>query len=226
MNPREPPEAREFDPFHILEVLDRHQVDYIVIGGVAANLHGSNQPTRDLDVTYDTSEANRERLAAALRELGAVRVTDLHDMLPPTADRFLYRVESFTTPVGDVDAFQFVRNIGGYPDLVDQADPVELQPGLQVLIADIDSIIRSKLGSGRDKDPGHIRALERIKEERANERIEQRLGGDRQLQQQEDPLLARDDGDAVRQSPGVDQVERERNHEVGRDIDRSDGYGR
>lgn len=83
MNPAGPPEPAAFDPLRILETLDRHQVDYLVIGGVAANLHGSNQPTRDLDLTYETSMANRERLAAALRELGAVRLTISRTLRPP-----------------------------------------------------------------------------------------------------------------------------------------------
>ncbi|HRD10646.1 MAG TPA: hypothetical protein PLI79_02175 [Mycobacterium sp.] len=41
----------DFQPAAILEILDRHAVEYVLIGGYAALLHGSTLPTRDLDIT-------------------------------------------------------------------------------------------------------------------------------------------------------------------------------
>lgn len=166
-----PPEPQIFRPLDLLEVLTQHGVQFVVIGGVAANLHGSNQLTQDLDLAYEVSEDNKARLVSALNELGAVRVTDPERAGPVTVEGLEHRVESFTTPIGDVDVFQFARNIGGFVDIRDRAEVVELRGGT-VFVADIDSIIWSKAGSGRDKDPAHIRSLERVKEERANRRIE------------------------------------------------------
>ena len=62
----------------ILAIFDRHQVEYVVVGGYAANLHGSTRVTTDIDVTPNRTHTNLARLAAALRDLGGgIRVDDL-----------------------------------------------------------------------------------------------------------------------------------------------------
>lgn len=60
-----------YRPDELLEVLERHGVRYVVIGGLAAELRGSPYITRDVDVTLSRDRANLRRLAAALRELNA-----------------------------------------------------------------------------------------------------------------------------------------------------------
>jgi hypothetical protein len=66
----------------ILEALTRHRVDFIVVGGVAGVLHGSPLHTDDLDILYSLDEQNRERLLAALAELGAVFRDDPRNLAP------------------------------------------------------------------------------------------------------------------------------------------------
>ena len=63
------PSRAWFDPLPMLEVLGRHRVDFVVVGGVAGGAHGSSYPTYDLDIAYARDAGNLERLAAALREL-------------------------------------------------------------------------------------------------------------------------------------------------------------
>jgi hypothetical protein len=80
------------DADRILAVLDRHQVDFLVVGGVAAIAHGATRPTSDLDCVARRSGTNLDRLAAALRELNArLRVAGLSDeeaaALPTQLDR-------------------------------------------------------------------------------------------------------------------------------------------
>ena len=60
-----------FDPGHILEVLDRHQVEFVLVGGLGARAHGATRPTSDIDLVPRGEHSNLERLAAALKELGA-----------------------------------------------------------------------------------------------------------------------------------------------------------
>lgn len=55
----------------MLQVLTQHQVDFIVIGGIATQALGSPSITRDLDICYDRSRPNLQALAEALRELDA-----------------------------------------------------------------------------------------------------------------------------------------------------------
>ena len=59
------------DVARISEVLDRHGVDYLVIGGVATQAYGAERPTSDFDCLVRRSVENFDRLAAAMRELRA-----------------------------------------------------------------------------------------------------------------------------------------------------------
>src|SRR6266508_1168441 len=61
----------EPDPLAVLRALERHGVRYVLIGAAAARIAGAPVVTEDLDVTPATDRENLERLAAALRELGA-----------------------------------------------------------------------------------------------------------------------------------------------------------
>lgn len=60
-----------FDPEAIFATLNRHGVDYVVVGGIAATLHGSSVRTGDSDICPARDAANLDRLAAALTELEA-----------------------------------------------------------------------------------------------------------------------------------------------------------
>ena len=60
-----------FDPLTALSTLRRHGVRFVLIGGFAAAIRGAPLVTGDLDVCHARDRANLERLAAALRELGA-----------------------------------------------------------------------------------------------------------------------------------------------------------
>jgi len=68
---RQPPKFRE-----ALEVLARHHVDFVVVGGVAAVLEGASISTFDLDIVHDRSPENVARLLSALVDLDA-RYRDL-----------------------------------------------------------------------------------------------------------------------------------------------------
>ncbi len=59
------------EPDELFACLDRHQVQYVLIGGLAAVLHGSPLPTVDADICPSRDRENLTRLAAALRELDA-----------------------------------------------------------------------------------------------------------------------------------------------------------
>ena len=63
-------------PQELLEALARHQVEYVLIGGLAAALHGSSALTNDADICPEPSHENLDRLAAALRHIDARIRTD------------------------------------------------------------------------------------------------------------------------------------------------------
>jgi hypothetical protein len=77
-----------FDPFPIIAAMNRHGVDYVVIGGFAAELHAAAViPTRDIDLTPSTAPDNLTRLSRALDDLGArVRTGAIPEGLPFSHD--------------------------------------------------------------------------------------------------------------------------------------------
>jgi len=150
----------------MLRVLTAHDVRFVIVGGVAAVLLGSDQLTTDLDIAYERSADNLERLVAALLELGAVQVTQPDRPAVPTVEGFGHRIELFVCPVGNIDTFAELRRVGGYDQLLSTAESVDLSEDVRVLVADLDSLIWSKAGTDRPKDANHIRSLERVKEER------------------------------------------------------------
>ena len=97
----------QFDPEPILAVLERHGVEYVVVGGFAARMHGATRPTRDVDVTPATTRQNLDRLAAALRELHArIRTEGAPDGLPfSTSAEALagQRIPNLQTTYGELD---------------------------------------------------------------------------------------------------------------------------
>jgi hypothetical protein len=149
------PQRAELDAVRILEVFSRHEVHYVLIGGYAAQLYGASRPTTDVDITPDRERSNLERLAKALRELGAgIRVDELPEGLPfdTSAEALVgMRMLNLRTPFGDVDLTFEPQGTDGYDDLARNAVEIEVGQVL-VRIAALDDIIRSKEAAGRPKD--------------------------------------------------------------------------
>lgn len=161
-----PARLGQFDPVPILAVLERHGVEYVLVGGFAARMHGATWPTRDVDVTPSTTRENLDRLATALRELHArVRTEAVPDGLPfSTSAEALagQRMLNLQTAHGELDltirpaAFE-----GGYEELAPRA--VRRSVGsVQVRVAALADVIRSKETAGRRKDQEALPELYRL----------------------------------------------------------------
>ena len=144
----------DFDPVAVVEVLTRHGVDHVVIGGRGAIGHGSPLATRDINIVPATAAGNLGRLSDALRELDArVRNGDeaplpfAHDVTSLAGSTFW----NLTTRFGDLDISFRPSGTQGYDDLRRDAVEVTLR-GNPVLLASLQDIVRSKEAAGRDKD--------------------------------------------------------------------------
>lgn len=157
--------ARFFEPDRILRTLAEHGVRYVLVGGIAATLRGSPSMTYDIDVAPDLSPDNLDRLTAALTELGAVRYTEPdEDIAAPRADEMTARVEQFASPIGYIDVLRELRAIGGYDQLINHADLIDVA-GTAVYVAALDHIIASKEAAGRPKDLSQLPALYALRDE-------------------------------------------------------------
>jgi hypothetical protein len=155
----------DFRPQEILRVLDRHCVRYVLVGGLAAVLHGAAHVTTDVDVVPEDAQANLERLSAALRELNArIRTTGEADGIPfdHSAESLTrVRVWNLQTSMGDLDITFQPSGTRGYDDLRRDVVTMDIR-GVEVPVASLADVVRSKEAAGRARDRAVLPALREL----------------------------------------------------------------
>ena len=160
-----------FDPLVALRTLTDAGVEFVLIGGVAARLHGSPSLTRDVDICYARDKENLERLASVLRDLRA-RLRGVDDDVPFLLDAKTVQAGgnfTFVTDVGDIDLLAAPAGVEGFSDLARSAELVEFD-GFSVRLATLDDLIRMKRATGRAKDRAEVEILSALREERSKAR--------------------------------------------------------
>ncbi len=161
---------RAFDPQRMLEALVAADVRFVLIGGMAAILHGDVGVTLDVDIAPAFDDANLDRLAAALRSLDArIRAESVAEGLPfDCSGGFLRQlgpegILNLTTSAGDVDVMFKPDGTGGFDDLRSDSVVIELS-GTVIRAASLADIIRSKAAADREKDRAALPRLRRLLE--------------------------------------------------------------
>jgi hypothetical protein len=152
---RDVSELRAFDPERIVLALAKHDVQYVLIGALAARLQGFPRVTADADITPARDSGNLERLAAALRELDARVFTESvpEGLAFDCSARTLERAAmwNLVTSAGRLDVAFQPSGTEGYEDLSENALQYEVF-GVELLAADLRDIIRSKEAADRPQD--------------------------------------------------------------------------
>lgn len=153
----------------MFRVLAEHEVRYVLIGALAATLHGSPIRTGDADICPARDRQNLERLAAALQEMGArIRSDAVEGGAEFTCDaEFLDRMQlcNLVTDHGDFDLSFVPTGTEGYEDLAERAVLYDLD-GVTVPVASLVDVIRSKEAAGRRKDLEALPTLRELLHER------------------------------------------------------------
>lgn len=151
-----------FDPERIIRVLRKHRVEFVLIGALAARLHGFPRLTADADITPARDAANLERLAAALRELKAKVYTEPipEGLAFDCSAKSLARAQTcnLVTAAGRLDVAFEPAGTDGYANLARTAERFEAF-GVRFLAASIVDIIRSKEATGRARDRDDVALL-------------------------------------------------------------------
>lgn len=146
---------QRFRPQDILAALNEHQVRYVLIGGLAAIVHGSAAPTFDVDVVPEPRGENFARLSAALSALDArVRVEGIHGGLPFTHDADSLAgmfVLNLVTRAGDLDITLQPAGVDDFASW-DAGATDQVVFGVLIRVAALADVIRSKEAADRDKD--------------------------------------------------------------------------
>jgi hypothetical protein len=152
-----------------LKLLGEHEIECVIIGGVATTLYGVSLLTNDLDICYARNARNLERLAAALQSVKA-KLRNAPPDLPFLLDADTLRHGlnfTFTTEVGSLDLLGEVRGVGTYQDVIAEAVPYELF-GYLFPVIEIKKLILAKRTAGRGKDMIAVVELEAILEQQTN----------------------------------------------------------
>jgi hypothetical protein len=172
-------DVRGLDALAIFTALHKHEVNFVVVGGIAAIAHGYTGLTQDADIVPAYDVANLDRLARALQSLDAQLYahserTDLNpDGSPPELDGFAWtgkhlrtrRVWQFMTNAGPLDVLLVIDGPGGYDVLIRNAE-ARTVAGFTVMVASLDDLIEAKETAGRDKDLRALGELRRLRERR------------------------------------------------------------
>lgn len=150
---RQPP----FDPLGLLAALERHHVAFVLIGGLARVIQGTDEVTRGVDIVPSTRPDNLRRLSGALDEFGASELSTNEPV----------RVE---TPHGELRIVPVPAGTRGYDDLRRAATREPLGHGLRPAVASKGDLARMLSAFGRDDDAEKLRQLRRLIE------LEQELG--------------------------------------------------
>lgn len=148
----------------LLRRLVERGVDFVVIGGIAAVLHGSARNTFDLDICFATDDVNLAALGDVLTALSA-RLRGVDENVPFVPDgRTLRQAELLTlvTSLGELDVLAHPTGAPTYGELRRNADRYDLG-GFNVSVASVDDLIAMKQATGRAKDLLDIEELEAIK---------------------------------------------------------------
>jgi hypothetical protein len=155
----------EFDPRAIFDVLDRHGVRYVLIGGMAAILHGASHVTTDVDVVPQDARDNLERLSEALKEIHArIRIAGEPAGVPfdHSAESLArVRIWNMQTDIGDLDITFEPSGTHGFEDLRRDAIVMHLRSG-DVTVASLADVVRSKEAADRPRDRAALPALRAI----------------------------------------------------------------
>ncbi|MFM7224155.1 MAG: hypothetical protein ACKOBG_03760 [Actinomycetota bacterium] len=158
-----------FDPVRICRILNEEGVEYVIVGGFAATIHGSALPTRDIDIVPARSTDNLNRLGRALTRLGAKIRTGAEPVTAPLDGAFLANTTSIlnlVTDAGEIDlAFAPAGRAGGFDGWQPGATEEEVSDDIFVMVASLDDVIDSKRTADRPKDRMALPYLEALRDE-------------------------------------------------------------
>lgn len=152
--------VEHFDPYEVLQTLERHRVTYVVIGGLGRVIHGSTELTDGIDIVPSTREENLRRLGLALEELNARR----RDGRQPALERDLVGrgVLELRTDAGELKIVPEPAGTRGYDDLRRRAQREPLGQGLRPAVASPDDHARMLAVLGREQDRPALQTMQRV----------------------------------------------------------------
>ena len=160
-----PPTAADISG--LLRVLVEHDVEFIVIGGVCALIHGAPVSTFDLDILPNRSDDNVARLLGALTSIDAVHRDPTGRSIVPDASRLRGLGHNlFMTRLGPLDVLGVIGRGREFSALISRAQPIDVGGGLFVKVLELEALIEVKREVAREKDRATLPVLIQTLKER------------------------------------------------------------
>ena len=156
-----PRRRTRFDPYEILQALDRYRVNYVVIGAFARVLQGTEEITRGLDIVPSLRDDNLRRLDEALRELNVRQSTGRSLELTESA-LAEGAVLELDTDYGELKIVPSPAGTRGYDDLRRAANREPLGRGVRPAVASIGDLARMASAYDRERYLTQVMQLRRL----------------------------------------------------------------
>lgn len=153
----------------LIGLLAGHKVEFVLIGGFAAVVHGASVLTQDVDVCVAFNEPNMARLLRVLRGCHPVHRQNRKPLDQSTKVLSRFKNLYLLTDFGALDLLGEISGLGSFDELEGHTIDVELF-GSKCRVLDIDSLIRSKKEMARPKDKEAIIQLKAIREKLPSKR--------------------------------------------------------
>lgn len=147
------------DFVRMIEVLREHDVEFILVGGVCAVVHGAPVSTFDLDIVHARTAENIERLKRALDSLNARYRYKSQTIRPDASHLETLGHQLLRTDVGDLDVLGSIDDGKTFDELLPWTESMELA-GYEVRLLDLLHLIEIKRRAGRPKDLAILHLLE------------------------------------------------------------------
>jgi predicted nucleotidyltransferase len=145
---------KDFEDF--VELLNKHQVAYLVVGGYALAFHGKPRHTGDLDIWISISDDNAEKMCAVIKDFGMASLgLTKHDFLEPGI------IAQIGYPPVRIDILNEIDGV-----TFDEAYKSKLVfdvDGLPVSYIGLNDLIKNKTASGRSQDITDVKTLQNLK---------------------------------------------------------------
>lgn len=152
----------------LLHKLQLEQVEFVLIGGLAAVFHGSAIVTQDIDICLQFTPANTPKLIKALQDFDpCFRMSPMRKELPlDEVELQRFKNLYLNTTAGQLDILSEVDGIGDYDEVKRHSQEMQYE-GMPLRLLSLDATLQSKMYLKRDKDRRSIVELQRIKQERS-----------------------------------------------------------
>ncbi len=150
-----------FDPLQVLRTLTAQGVAFVMVGMGAGYLQGAPYPSYNTDITPRTDPANIARIEQALVGLHA-RPLD-RDEWGPVAEPTLPGFRRLLTVAGMVNVVNALPGVGGYDQVMENADLLDVSDDLSVWVAALEDVVRNKEAmSNMTERPRHSHTMDSL----------------------------------------------------------------